>query len=73
MALLKQYEKVWNFSLIQNEVFKQCLDGKCRSAVDVSTGTLVAMVTVGLFQLSALNIMLIQSVPTLETDKHKSD
>jgi hypothetical protein len=43
------------------------------SAVDVSTGKLVAMVTTGLFQLLALNIMLKQSVPTLETDKHKSD
>lgn len=44
-----------------------------RSAIDVSTGKLVAMVTTGLFQLLALNIMQIQSVPTLETDKHKSD
>jgi hypothetical protein len=43
------------------------------SAVDVSTGKLVTMVTTGQFQLLALNIMLIQSVPTLETDKHKSD
>lgn len=44
-----------------------------KSAVDVSTGKLVVMVTTGLLQLLALNIMLIQSVPTLETDKHKSD
>jgi hypothetical protein len=43
------------------------------SDVDVGTGKLVAMVTTGVFQLLALNIMLIQSVPTLETDKHKSD
>jgi hypothetical protein len=43
------------------------------SAVDVSTGNLVVMVATGLFQVSTLNIMLIQSVPTLETDKHKSD
>jgi hypothetical protein len=43
------------------------------SAVGVRTGKLVAMVTTGLFQVLALNIMLIQSVPTLETDKHKSD
>ena len=43
------------------------------SAVDVSTGKLVAMVTTGLFQSLVLSIMLIQSVPTLETDKHKSD
>jgi hypothetical protein len=43
------------------------------SALDVSTGKIVVMVTTGLFQLLALNIMLILSVPTLETDKHKSD
>ena len=43
------------------------------TAVDVSTGKLVAMVTTGQFQVLALNIMLIQSAPTLETAKHKSD